>query len=207
MNKFFNYLFYHIIKDEIGSLCDSGGKYEDAPHIIEILLPTICSYLTHWWSQGPSAAAASANSMPSTITPSPSQTSSQYSNKKPDQPIAAIAYSQDTTAPQILTAVTSDLMNQVLGCILRLISNNIEVKNATWMNTIASFSQSIISSSTTTDLLQKNFLPVSAKIVEKARELIQREMSMKSFSRNVDSTDRESIESDLQKGNTLLKLY
>ena len=91
-------------------------------------------------------------------------------------------------------------MNQVLGYILRLVSNNIEEKHAPWMNTIASFSQSIISTSTSTDLLERNFLPVSAKIVEKARELTQRELSMKTFTRNVDSTDRESIESDLQKG-------
>lgn len=106
-----------------------------------------------------------------------------------------------------LTAVTSDLMNQVLGYILQLISNNFEEKNAPWMNSIASFSQSIISSSTSNDLLERNFLPVSAKIVEKARELIQREMSMKTFTRNIDSADRETIESDLQKGlnNTHIK--
>ena len=41
--------------NEIKSLCESGGKYEDAPHVIEILLPTICSYLNYWWSYGPSA--------------------------------------------------------------------------------------------------------------------------------------------------------
>lgn len=98
-------------------------------------------------------------------------------------------------------------MNQVLGYILQLISNNFEEKNAPWMNSIASFSQSIISSSTSNDLLERNFLPVSAKIVEKARELIQREMSMKTFTRNIDSADRETIESDLQKGlnNTHIK--
>ena len=45
----------HVL-NEIGSLCESAEvKFEDAPHIIEILLPTICSYLNYWWYYGPSA--------------------------------------------------------------------------------------------------------------------------------------------------------
>ena len=44
------------VVEEIGSLCESAViKYEDAPHIIEVLLPTICSYLNYWWPNGPSA--------------------------------------------------------------------------------------------------------------------------------------------------------
>jgi hypothetical protein len=42
--------------NEIGTLCESSQvKFDDAPHIIEILLPTICSYLNYWWYYGPSA--------------------------------------------------------------------------------------------------------------------------------------------------------
>ena len=41
--------------NEIGTNCESGVKYEDAPHIVEILMPTICSYLNYWWNYGPSA--------------------------------------------------------------------------------------------------------------------------------------------------------
>lgn len=41
--------------NEIRSLCESEGRYEDAPHVIEILLPTVCSYLNYWWNYGPSA--------------------------------------------------------------------------------------------------------------------------------------------------------
>jgi hypothetical protein len=41
--------------NQIKDLCESGKKYEEAPHIIEILLPTICSYLNRWWFFGPSA--------------------------------------------------------------------------------------------------------------------------------------------------------
>lgn len=162
-------------------------------------MPTICSYLTHWWSHGGST-------NPVTPTAHLAVAGGQAGGKKQDQhhiiqPIAAIGETAGAgISERQLTAVTSELMNQVLGYILRLISNNIEEKHAPWMNTIASFSQSIISTSTSTDLLERNFLPVSAKIVEKARELTQRELSMKTFTRNVDSTDRESIESDLQKG-------
>lgn len=194
-----------MLLDEIGQLCESGGRYEDAPHVIEILLPTICSYLTHWWSHGGST---------NPVTPHLAVAAGQASGKKQDQhhhhiqPIAAIGETAGAgISERQLTAVTSELMNQVLGYILRLISNNIEEKHAPWMNTIASFSQSIISTSTSTDLLERNFLPVSAKIVEKARELTQRELSMKTFTRNVDSTDRETIESDLQKGRIELFFY
>ena len=38
----------------------------------------------------------------------------------------------------MLSDVTSELTNQVLGYILMLISNNIEEKNAPWMNRLAS---------------------------------------------------------------------
>ena len=38
---------------EIEGLAESGGKYIEAPHVIEVTLPMICSYLPFWWSQGP----------------------------------------------------------------------------------------------------------------------------------------------------------
>lgn len=41
--------------NEIASNCESGVRYEDAPHVVEVLLPTICSYMNYWWSFGPSA--------------------------------------------------------------------------------------------------------------------------------------------------------
>ena len=37
---------------EIESLAESGGKYNEAPHVIEVTLPMLCSYLPFWWSQG-----------------------------------------------------------------------------------------------------------------------------------------------------------
>ena len=38
---------------EIESLAESGGKYNEAPHVIEVTLPMLCSYLPFWWQQGP----------------------------------------------------------------------------------------------------------------------------------------------------------
>lgn len=38
---------------EIEELAESGGKYNEAPHVIEVTLPMLCSYLPYWWSQGP----------------------------------------------------------------------------------------------------------------------------------------------------------
>lgn len=203
------------ITNEISHLCQSGGKYEDAPHVIEILLPTICSYLTHWWNHGPSAKQqqqlmqeVQMRKMSKAISIDTERLNQTLKKQQSEQQApanastpAALTYTDKSAAADGIlpvTDVTSEIMNQTLGHILMLISNNIEVKHAPWMNTIASFSQSIISNSTT-DLLEKNFLPVSSKIVEKTRELYARETSIRTVTRNVDSTDRESIETDLQK--------
>ena len=37
---------------EIGELAESGGKYQEAPHVIEVTLPMLCSYLPYWLAQG-----------------------------------------------------------------------------------------------------------------------------------------------------------
>lgn len=37
---------------EIAELAESGGKYQEAPHVIEVTLPMLCSYLPYWLVQG-----------------------------------------------------------------------------------------------------------------------------------------------------------
>ncbi|XP_071161899.1 ryanodine receptor-like [Mytilus edulis] len=37
---------------EIEELAESGGKYQEAPHVIEVTLPMLCSYLPYWLIQG-----------------------------------------------------------------------------------------------------------------------------------------------------------
>ncbi|RNA06223.1 ryanodine receptor [Brachionus plicatilis] len=167
------------IISEIGHLCESGGKYEDAPHVIEILLPTLCSYLHHWWDHGPSAKLPIETSTATTTTTTTTQ-------KKPET----------TSETGAITGVTSQIMNKTLGYILKLISNNLDEKEAAWMNRIASFSQLIIANSTS-DLLEHNFLPVSGLIAQKARHLYHKEVSIRTHSKN--AAQRENIESDVQR--------
>ncbi|XP_048259812.1 ryanodine receptor-like isoform X9 [Haliotis rufescens] len=38
---------------EIEELAHSGGKYAEAPHVIEVTLPMLCSYLPFWLNHGP----------------------------------------------------------------------------------------------------------------------------------------------------------
>ena len=133
--------------NEIGALCESGGRYEDAPHVIEILLPTICSYLNYWWNHGPSARQQATDILSKSLklekTKSTDTDKVNQSNKltasKPNAttPLAALTYNEKVEGAP-LTDVTSALMNQVLGYILKLVSNNIEEKEASWMNRIAS---------------------------------------------------------------------
>lgn len=44
-----------ILINELKTLSESGNKYNEAPYVIEVILPTVCSYLNYWWSCGPSA--------------------------------------------------------------------------------------------------------------------------------------------------------
>jgi hypothetical protein len=45
----------HLTKiiSEIEEYAESRIKYEDAPYVIEVILPCVCSYLSYWWSSGP----------------------------------------------------------------------------------------------------------------------------------------------------------
>ncbi|XP_052843586.1 ryanodine receptor isoform X5 [Drosophila gunungcola] len=38
---------------EVDQFVESDKTYNDAPHIIDVILPLLCSYLPFWWSQGP----------------------------------------------------------------------------------------------------------------------------------------------------------
>ncbi|EHH59544.1 hypothetical protein EGM_09682, partial [Macaca fascicularis] len=40
---------------DIGGLAESGARYTEMPHVIEIALPMLCSYLPRWWERGPEA--------------------------------------------------------------------------------------------------------------------------------------------------------
>ena len=38
---------------EVGTYVDEGKSYTEAPHIIDVILPFLCSYLPTWWHKGP----------------------------------------------------------------------------------------------------------------------------------------------------------
>nr|XP_017105956.2 ryanodine receptor isoform X3 [Drosophila bipectinata] len=38
---------------EVDQFVESDKTYNDAPHIIDVILPLLCAYLPFWWSQGP----------------------------------------------------------------------------------------------------------------------------------------------------------
>ena len=37
---------------EINDLSESGARYTEMPHVIEITLPMLCNYLPRWWERG-----------------------------------------------------------------------------------------------------------------------------------------------------------
>lgn len=41
------------ILTEVDHFVESEKSHAEAPHIIDVILPLLCSYLPVWWSQGP----------------------------------------------------------------------------------------------------------------------------------------------------------
>ncbi|XP_077395752.1 ryanodine receptor 3-like isoform X3 [Festucalex cinctus] len=41
-----------LIKD-INDMAESGARYTEMPHVIEVVLPMLCNYLSYWWERGP----------------------------------------------------------------------------------------------------------------------------------------------------------
>ena len=38
---------------QVDKFIEEGKSYAEAPHVIDVLLPFMCSYLPTWWAQGP----------------------------------------------------------------------------------------------------------------------------------------------------------
>ncbi len=54
-----------LMKD-INDMSESGARYTEMPHVIEVVLPMLCNYLSYWWERGPENRPASVCS--STVT-------------------------------------------------------------------------------------------------------------------------------------------
>uniref|UniRef100_A0A4W4GAQ9 Ryanodine receptor 1 n=1 Tax=Electrophorus electricus TaxID=8005 RepID=A0A4W4GAQ9_ELEEL len=41
-----------VLMKEIAGMAESGARYTEMPHVIEITLPMLCNYLPRWWERG-----------------------------------------------------------------------------------------------------------------------------------------------------------
>uniref|UniRef100_A0A183SSJ8 EF-hand domain-containing protein n=1 Tax=Schistocephalus solidus TaxID=70667 RepID=A0A183SSJ8_SCHSO len=151
------------IIDDIARLAEAGSDCADEPHLIEVTLPMLCSYLPFWWrrnkqAQGQLARASGggydADQFDDSVDPMVGDLTENDENKLDDDDLP-------------ITTVTADLMNRVLGSVLQLIQNNIDSPCAPWMTRIATRTQPIVGNATI-DMLGKYFLPVSERLLEQA---------------------------------------
>ncbi|XP_030130386.4 ryanodine receptor 3 isoform X16 [Taeniopygia guttata] len=53
---------------EINDLAESGARYTEMPHVIEVILPMLCNYLSYWWERGSESVPQSAGPCCTMIT-------------------------------------------------------------------------------------------------------------------------------------------
>jgi len=53
---------------EINNLAESGARYTEMPHVIEVILPMLCNYLSYWWERGSESVPESAGPCCTMIT-------------------------------------------------------------------------------------------------------------------------------------------
>ncbi|XP_035526010.1 ryanodine receptor 2-like [Morone saxatilis] len=54
--------------EEIMELAESGMRYTQMPHVMEVVLPMLCSYMSHWWEHGPGSNPDKADSCCTSVT-------------------------------------------------------------------------------------------------------------------------------------------
>ncbi|CAB1335142.1 unnamed protein product, partial [Coregonus sp. 'balchen'] len=42
-----------VLMTDINDMSESGARYTEMPHVIEVVLPMLCNYLSYWWEKGP----------------------------------------------------------------------------------------------------------------------------------------------------------
>ncbi|VDO07677.1 unnamed protein product [Rodentolepis nana] len=182
--------FLHEIIDDIVRLAESGSNCVDEPHLIEVTLPMLCSYLPVWWRKNLAQrryARRHPGSKAASFFPDNEEFLAALEVIEGDElDTIAVTGGADVeggegggenddddeekgwgAATGPITTVTADLMNTVLGSVLHLIQNNIDNCNATWMTRIATRTQPIVGNATV-DMLGKYFLPVSERLLEQA---------------------------------------
>lgn len=48
---------------DINDMAEAGARYTEMPHVIEVVLPMLCNYLSYWWERGPENQPASGGSV------------------------------------------------------------------------------------------------------------------------------------------------
>lgn len=112
------------VLNEVDQFIESDKTYADAPHIIDVVLPLLCSYLPYWWSQGPDNVA---------LTTGWVLLCTRIVHPK----IPIIQIKLYVVFRNHVTMVTSEHMNGLLKNVLKLIKKNIGNDNAPWMTQIA----------------------------------------------------------------------
>ncbi|KAM7538970.1 hypothetical protein Aperf_G00000057777 [Anoplocephala perfoliata] len=173
------------IIDDIVRLAQSGSNCATEPHLIEVTLPMLCSYLPVWWRKNLAQrryAHRHPGSKAASFFPDNEEFLSAVDSEGEELEVTGSGDGEGgeggdgddddeekgwgaTTGP--ITTVTADLMNRVLGSVLQLIQNNIDNSNAPWMTRIATRTQPIVGNATV-DMLGKYFLPVSERLLEQA---------------------------------------
>ncbi|TDG98458.1 hypothetical protein EPR50_G00218880 [Perca flavescens] len=54
--------------EEIMELAEAGMRYTQMPHVMEVVLPMLCSYMSHWWEHGPESNPDKADSCCTSVT-------------------------------------------------------------------------------------------------------------------------------------------
>ncbi|XP_071375043.1 ryanodine receptor 3-like [Centroberyx affinis] len=52
-----------VLMKDINDMAESGARYTEMPHVIEVVLPMLCNYLSYWWERGPENQPASGGSV------------------------------------------------------------------------------------------------------------------------------------------------
>ena len=42
-----------VLMKDINDMAESGARYPEMAHVIEVVLPMLCNYLSYWWERGP----------------------------------------------------------------------------------------------------------------------------------------------------------
>ncbi|KAG5194596.1 hypothetical protein JEQ12_012872, partial [Ovis aries] len=142
------------LMEEIVDLAESGIRYTQMPHVMEVILPMLCSYMSRWWEHGP-------ENNPGRTEMCCTALNSEHMN---------------TLLGNILKIIYNNLGIDEGAWMKRLAEQHINV----FLQTV--FSQPIINK-VKPQLLKTHFLPLMEKLKKKAAMVVSEEDHLKSEAR------------------------